>query len=426
MIFGGGSEKRKRIIEEAKDIVSEQRRVLDQIKKLYANDKAERRREISERIAYFSDRFKQLNERLGSRLRDLKLPKNIFKSFFGLRKVFVSLMKTKGLQTDSLEKKTLKRLKEDTKGPSNKGDEKIVYEDFYAKISNKIFSKSSKNLSNKGYFKSLSQDLMKANLKYTLPGYISIIMFTTLLSFFLGSFVYLFFIFLKIQATVPILQTVQDSASRALSFLWIPFGFPLAGFLISYYYPSLEKSSMEAQIDYELPFAVVNMAAIAGSMVNPTKIFRIIINSGEFPYVRKELIKLMNQVNIYGSDLVGALRITARHTPSQKMKELLNGLATTISSGGDLEKFFNKRSDTLLFEHRVRREKETKTAETFMDLYISIVIAAPMIFMLLLMMMRISGLGLALPTSTITLVIVGSVVLINIFFILYLHIKSRS
>ena len=86
--------------------------------------------------------------------------------------------------------------------------------------------------------------------------------------------------------------------------------------------------------------------------------------------------------------------------------------------------FFNKRSQTLLFEYKLEREKNTKTAETFMDIYISIVIAAPMILMLLLMMMKISGLGIALGTSSITLMIVLAVSVINIAFLAFLHLRN--
>ncbi len=111
--------------------------------------------------------------------------------------------------------------------------------------------------------------------------------------------------------------------------------------------------------------------------------------------------------------------------PSTKLAELLNGLATTINSGGDLPEFFDKRSQTLLFEHRIEKEKNTKSAETFMDIYISVVIASPMILMLLLMMMSISGLSW-LSTSMITLIMILGVSLANVIFLTFLHIKQSS
>jgi len=161
-------------------------------------------------------------------------------------------------------------------------------------------------------------------------------------------------------------------------------------------------------------------------MLEPSKIFKIILATGEYPNIGKEFTKLINKINVYGYDLVTSLKSTALNSPSQKLRDLLNGLATTITSGGDLREFFDKRSQTLLFEHRLEREKDTKAAETFMDVYISVVIAAPMILMLLLMMMKISGLGIALETSSITLIMVLSVSLLNAAFLTFLYLKKSS
>ncbi|HEB47155.1 MAG TPA: hypothetical protein ENI22_01670, partial [Candidatus Pacearchaeota archaeon] len=171
-------------------------------------------------------------------------------------------------------------------------------------------------------------------------------------------------------------------------------------------------------------FAAIHMSAISSSMIEPSKIFSIIISTKEYPYLEKEFIKLQNEINIYGYDLVTALRNRSFNSPSRKLSELFNGLATSITSGGNLSDFFEKRSQSLLFEHRLDKEKQSKASETFMDIYISVVIAAPMILMLLLMMMRISGLGISLSPSMITLIMVLGVTLINIFFLTFLHLKQ--
>ena len=97
-----------------------------------------------------------------------------------------------------------------------------------------------------------------------------------------------------------------------------------------------------------------------------------------------------------------------------------------MNSGGNLSEFFDKRAESLLFEHKIQKEKQTKTAETFMDMYISIVVAAPMIFMLLLMMMKISGLGISLSVSMISLTMVLGVSMINIIFLAFLHLKQSN
>ena len=166
------------------------------------------------------------------------------------------------------------------------------------------------------------------------------------------------------------------------------------------------------------------MAAVSGSMIDPTKIFSIIISTKEYPALEKEFVKIINGINVLGYNLVTVLRLGASKSPSKKLSELLNGLATTISSGGELPKFFNERAKTLLFEYKLEREKSIKADETFMDIYISVVIAAPMILMLLLIIIQISGIGISISISSITILMVLAVTTINILFLTFLHLRQ--
>ena len=415
------TEENRRLIEEIKEIVNQEKNILVEIKRLYGIKHLENENTIPIQIKDLSENLKKLNQRLEYTFKEIIIPKQIFQGFFGTRETLKKL-KEKNIEPNELEKETLKRLKEKK---IIKKEEKSKTNNF-ANAANSLFMNSSKKLIKKGYFKNLQNDLNRSNLKYTLNAYVSIIFFSTFLALAGGIIIFLFFLFFNLVATVPFITLAENTSSRLLGLIWILFVFPIGAFILAYTYPGVERKSSEASINYELPFATINMAAIAGSMINPLKIFEIIISSKEFPNVKKELIKLMNEINIYGYDIVEALRKTANTTPSKKMSELLKGLATTINSGGDLTKFFDTRAESLLFEYKINREKESKAAETFMDLYISIVIAAPMIFLLLLMMMKISGLGITLPTSTITLIMVLGVTMINIFFILFLHFKKKG
>ena len=237
----------------------------------------------------------------------------------------------------------------------------------------------------------------------------------------------MFLLFFNINFTWPIITKVTGSIGmQFLKVFWVLFAIPLATFLIMYYYPSMERNYAGSRINQELPFATIHMSAIAGSMIEPSKIFSIIVSTGEYPAISKEFIKLINEINVYGYDLVSALRNSAHNSASKNLSNLFNSLATTISSGGDLVEFFDKRSQSLLFEYRLEREKYTRTAETFMDIYISVVIAAPMILMLLLMMIRVSGLGLSYGPSTITLMMILGVSVINVIFLVFLHLKQPT
>jgi hypothetical protein len=328
----------------------------------------------------------------------------------------------KDLRPTRLEKLTLKRMKAQEKKVEAQKEKKPSN---YVKIANKFFSEFSDKIVSDKTFTDLEKDLRQANLQFTPRSYFSVAFLTTCIAFFAGVLIALFFFFFNISSAMPIVTAATGAiGGRLLKSLIIIVLAPVITFIIMYSYPNLEKSSTEARIEEELPFATIHMSAISGSMIDPSKIFDIIISTHEYLAVEKEFKKLINEINLYGYDLVSALRNSAYNTPSKKLSELLNGLATTINSGGDLPGFFEKRSQTLLFENRLEQEKKTKAAETFMDIYISLVVAAPMILMILLMMMKISGLGIAMSTSMITIIMVVAVTMINIVFLTFLQLKK--
>lgn len=330
------------------------------------------------------------------------------------------------LKESYLNEKLLRKIKK------KDSEEKETYGEFkavrgYLRYANKFFLKAAKNSINNGYFKPLSRELKKANIDILFEAYVAMIYFTTIISFFGAIILMIFLNFFNLSFSIPFISIYGGShILRFATLIWIPIVIPIATFLVLYYYPSTERKSTASKIDQELPFAVIYMSAISGSGIEPTEIFKIIGVSREYPHLRREIRKVLNQINIYGYDLITALNNVSKTTSSQKLSELLSGIATTTSSGGSLSEFFEKRSETLLLSYRLERENYTKVAETFMDIYISVVIAAPMILMLLLIVLSVSSPDLGISPGILTAIIVTAISITNIFFLIFLQIKQPS
>jgi pilus assembly protein TadC len=333
--------------------------------------------------------------------------------------------KEKFLKELTISRETLNRLKRESKV---KGTDFIELRkaNFYAKISNKLFLSFSTDFSNKGRLKKLNSYLRRANMPFLVTTYFSMAIFSTLLALAAALVIFVFLLFFTITTTFPFFSSHSPSFLGILINFLIVILIPIITFVFFYFYPYLEGKSVEGKINQELPFVAIHMSAVAGSGIEPTQIFKIIAFGEEYPATKKELKKIINQVNVYGYDLITALKNTARETSSRKLSELLNGIATTISSGGSLSEFLDKRAETLLFDYRLERERYTKSAETFMDIYISIVIAAPMIMTLLLVLIAVSGISIGLSLQSLTVVIISIVALINILFLVFLHLSQPS
>lgn len=298
----------------------------------------------------------------------------------------------------------------------------------YAQYANRLFSEVSNRLVDKGYFLNLSRELRKANLSFLSHTYISIALLTSSIVLVFSFLLLILLLFFSLSFAFPFLALAGESIGlRFLKNFWIVIVFPILTFALFIFYPSIEKKSIAGRLKQELPFVVIHMSAIAGSKVEPTNIFKIIVKGREYPYTKKEIKKLLNQINVYGYDLVSALRSSARLTSSPHLSELFTGLATTITSGGNLSQFLDKRAETLIFDYKTEREKSTRVSETFMDIYISIVIAAPMIMTLLLVMMSISpALSIGLSLQATNLLMLLAIAFINLVFLVFLHLKQNE
>jgi len=279
---------------------------------------------------------------------------------------------------------------------------------FYVTISNRMFRKTSDKLAPQ--FDSLAKDLKKANIRFLLSSYLSMAIMTTVLSFVLGL---LIFVLLMII-----------SLSNWMYFV-LSFGFAGLSMAIFYLYPASEAGSVQKKISSELPFATIHMAAIAGSDIEPTKIFKIIAQSPEYENTGKEIRKVLSQINIYGYDLVTALKNVAGRTSNKMLSELFSGLATNIATGGSLQNYLEKKAENFLLDYKLERNKYADLAGTFMDVYISILIAAPLVLMMMFIVMNVSGLGMGGLgiTTLLTLSIIG-IVVVNIIFLFVLNIKQ--
>jgi archaeal flagellar protein FlaJ len=277
-----------------------------------------------------------------------------------------------------------------------------------AMVSNRFFRRTSEKLVPK--FGSLTEDLKKANIHFLTSTYIAITLFASMLAFIFGWVVF---------------ALVFALGYGGWWYLVTPFALAALSMMGFYFYPNSERNSVQKKIVQELPFATIHMAAIAGSDIEPTKIFRIIAMSKEYPNVGKEIRKVINQLEIYGYDIVTSLKNVARTTSSKKLAELFSGMATNISSGGALKSYLEKKSENYLLDYKLERRKYSDLAGTFMDIYISILIAAPLVLMMMFIVMNVSGLELAgFGISTLLMLSIGGVVLVNIIFLIVLNAKQ--
>lgn len=277
-----------------------------------------------------------------------------------------------------------------------------------AKIASSMFGGIAESMGNA--VPDLKQDLKESNSRFLISTYIAIAIFSSLSVFVLS---------------ILLLVLLFVSGVSVLMYAWVPLFLLFVSFVGFYMYPAARKSSINKEISTELPFAAIYMSAIAGSNIEPTKIFKIIADSQEYRYVGVEMRKIINQIEIYGYDLVNSLKNVAKNTINKKLAELLNGMATNIATGSSLQNYLEKKSQNLLDDYKMERNRYNDVASTFMDVYISVLITAPLILVMLIVIMSLTNLKFgSFSTDSMLTFSIALVAIVNVIFLVFLQVKQ--
>ena len=244
--------------------------------------------------------------------------------------------------------------------------------------------------------------------------YVSIMLFFTILAF---PAIFLFFLALNFAFNLSILKI-----------LLITLFCTILTFLGFYIYPASLIGSKNSKIKLELPFALVHMSAVAGSGANPMSVFQLIADSDEYPELRKEIKKILNYVNLFGYNLTNALKNVAATTPNPEFKELLNGMISTIETGGDLKSYLKEKAEDALNTYRLDRRKQVEALSTYSEVYTAILIASPLLLLVTLAIINSIGGNIGgLSVATIAWVsIVGVLPLLNIGFMVFVNMSQKG
>lgn len=316
------------------------------------------------------------------------------------------------IKYDELE--TFKGLQKKKKPELKKQDYTVYSSSEIAKFANKYAKKYADNLVEKypEVFNLLFKHFRQVEMNFLPRSYIATTLFFTVLSFPLSLIILpMFALFLGKN---PL--------------LFLPFSIPIViiTFLGFYFYPGSLISGRNKKIKNDLPFATVHMAAVAGSGAKPISIFELLIQTDEYRELGKEVKKIMNYVNLFGYNLSTALRAVAATTPSRDFQELLNGMVSTIETGGDLKDYLEEKADAALTTYKLERNRYVETLGTYSDVYTAILIAAPLLLVVALAIINsIGGKIGGLDVKTLAFISVFiAMPLLNIGFMTFLSITQ--
>jgi archaeal flagellar protein FlaJ len=154
-------------------------------------------------------------------------------------------------------------------------------------------------------------------------------------------------------------------------------------------YPGLEAGNRQRNIDATLPYAINYVTSMSTAGITPAEVFRLLGDSPIYGQSAVEARYVAREIDIFGRDLIDALRLVSSTTPSKRMKEFLQGAMASISSGGNLTEYFRTKADQYALENRQTQKLFLDTLGLIAESYVTAMVAGTLFLIILQSIMSV-------------------------------------
>lgn len=235
----------------------------------------------------------------------------------------------------------------------------------------------------------LREDLEKARIR-TLPAvYIATVWLNTIVSIVVG------------VASLVALLVVLNLLGLALPFpldlvvYLVPLLAPVGTYVGGMVTPSAKASSRRKRLDWKLPYAANFVAAMAAANATPEKIFKSLAEQEDiYGEVSREAAWLYRDIEILGKDTLTAMKDAVKRSPSDKWNDFLQGIVSTMTSGGNLKIYFLSRAEDMMKGLRRETKDFLEGLALLGETYVVVAVAMPLFLIVMMsIMMWISAQG---------------------------------
>ncbi|MCQ8893673.1 MAG: type II secretion system F family protein [Methanolinea sp.] len=249
-------------------------------------------------------------------------------------------------------------------------------------------------------YASLRSDLVTARMKvpfevYLSTAYLSSVVAGIIASVALGVITYLLNIpsMIHYQGAVPEFMFVISEYSLIIgTIIAVVVSFVVVAgitFLVFLVYPSVVAGNRRRNIDATLPYAINYITAMSTAGIPPAEIFRQLANSPMYGESAVEARFIAMEIDLFGRDLLDALRLISATTPSLRMKEFLQGAMGCISAGSSLTEYFRTKAEQYSLENRQTQKLFLDTLGLISESYVTAMVAGPLFLIILQSIMAI-------------------------------------
>ncbi|KAF5033329.1 Type II secretion system (T2SS), protein F [anaerobic digester metagenome] len=154
-------------------------------------------------------------------------------------------------------------------------------------------------------------------------------------------------------------------------------------YLIFLLYPGIRAGERRRNIDATLPYAINYVTAMSSAGITPDEVFRLLGESRIYGESAVEARYVARETDFFGKDLLDALRSVSQATPSERMREFLQGAVASISSGSNLTEYFRAKARQYTLENNQQQKTFLETLGLIAESYVTAMVAG-MLFLIIL------------------------------------------
>jgi flagellar protein FlaJ len=242
----------------------------------------------------------------------------------------------------------------------------------------------------KGRFERLNTSLKKAGMDISVRAYLGSAIFSSLLVGILSVVIVTATSILLLQASNPTADMQSHFFPSIL--LGVVFGVILSilAYIPFLYWPQMKATDRRILIEAGLPSTASYLSAMSSSGVPPNRLFYSLAGEASVaPEISKESKRITRDIEIFGYDILKALRTASDRSPSERFSKFLDGMSATVTSGGDLTFYLSAEAKALM----KMKEEETKEfieqLGVLSEIFMILGVVAPLFFVVIIAILAV-------------------------------------
>ncbi|MDK2974745.1 MAG: archaeal flagellar protein FlaJ [Methanofollis sp.] len=243
-------------------------------------------------------------------------------------------------------------------------------------------------------FVELRSDLMQARIKTPFEAYLSTAYFSSIvvglaMALLVGTATFLLNIpsMITYRGAVPgFLTGIYDFRLQIGTVIAVVLSLLIFGWItyISFMlYPKVIAGNRRRNINATLPYAINYVTAMSTAGITPAEVFRLLGESPIYGETAVEARFITREIDMFGKDLIDAMRVVSTFTPSPRMKEFLQGAMATISSGANLTNYFRSKAAQYTHENHQEQKGFLETLGLIAESYVTAMVAGTLFLIII-------------------------------------------